>query len=503
MATGIVTFSDGSTILCSNVPLVNGAATCTAKFTSAGTHAVSASYNGSGNFAPSISQAVNVAITDQTGKTVTAIGGFLGARNNQILSNGFDESRQVDRLIEYNGGSGPGENGGESGFASGALGPRAGAFPSGLGSPGFASPLGAGPNVGDFTRLGLAGRGGAGLARIDQPFAGLSVGTSNDYDPTQQSGAALPLRITGSSDGAMSLGFATSLRDFYRFAANRDANKLGVAEGYGISTKPIVSPFDIWIEAKYAGFRDTSIKTNDLDGHFGLVTVGADYVLNRNLLVGAFVQFDSMQQRSNSQATDVSGHGWMAGPYATVRLSDNVFWQSRAAWGTSSNSVSPFLTYTDSFDSDRWLVSSTLTGRWSFGPWSFKPSASVSYIEDTSQAYHDTYGLPIPSVTSSLGQAKVGPEFSYRFRSANDGFVEPHAGLQLIWNFAGDTTATGLGSLNGDASGPRGVRGRVELGVKMGSPSGVALDLSGSYDGIGSSGFDAVTGRAMLRIPFN
>lgn len=106
-------------------------------------------------------------------------------------------------------------------------------------------------------------------------------------------------------------------------------------------------------------------------------------------------------------------------------------------------------------------------------------------------------------MTNSLGQAKAGPEISYRFANVNGGFVEPHAGAQLIWNFAGDTTAAGLGSINGTASGPGGVRGRVELGVKMGAPSGVALDLSGSYDGIGLTGYDAVTGRAILRVPFN
>jgi outer membrane autotransporter protein len=312
--------------------------------------------------------------------------------------------------------------------------------------------------------------------------------------------------MTGSGDGALSLGFSTSLRDVYRYAADREANKLGylgIAQGYGASVKPIVNPFDIWIEAKYAGFRDNQFRSNDLDGHFGIVTVGADYVMNRNLLVGAFVQFDTMQQRSNSLATDVQGHGWMAGPYATLRLSENVFLQGRAAWGSSSNTVSPFLTYTDSFDSDRWLVSGTLSGRWSFGPWTFKPSASISYIEDSAQAYRDTFGVLIPGVTSSLGQAKAGPEFSYKFNNPNGGFVEPHAGAQLIWNFAGDTTAAGLGAIDGNSSGPSGVRGRVELGVKMGAPSGMALDLSGSYDGIGTSGYDAVTGRATLSIPLN
>ena len=77
----------------------------------------------------------------------------------------------------------------------------------------------------------------------------------------------------------------------------------------------------------------------------------------------------------------------MVGPYATLRLTDNLlFWQARTAWGRSSNEVSPFLTYTDKFETDGWLVSSTLTGRWGIGPWVLRPSASVAYIEDVSKS---------------------------------------------------------------------------------------------------------------------
>ncbi len=33
--------------------------------------------------------------------------------------------------------------------------------------------------------------------------------------------------------------------------------------------------------------------------------------------------------------------------------------------------------------------------------------------------------------------------------------------------------------------------------------SGVGVDFSGSYDGIGSDSFEAVTGKATLRVPLN
>ena len=106
----------------------------------------------------------------------------------------------------------------------------------------------------------------------------------------------------------------------------------------------------------------------------------------------------------------------MLGPYATIRLTEHMFWQARAAWGRSSNEVSPFQTYTDKFETDRWLVSSTLTGRWSFGPWVLKPSASVAYMEDGARSYIDTFGVVIPDVKTRLGQAKAGPEVGYRYQ---------------------------------------------------------------------------------------
>ena len=45
-------------------------------------------------------------------------------------------------------------------------------------------------------------------------------------------------------------------------------------------------------------------------------------------------------------------------------------------------------------------------------------------------------------------------------------------------------------------------RSRVELGVRSTTPSGVGMDVSGSYDGIGSGSYSAVTGRAMVGVPF-
>ena len=73
----------------------------------------------------------------------------------------------------------------------------------------------------------------------------------------------------------------------------------------------------------------------------------------------------------------------------------------------------------------------------------------------------------------------------------------------MIWNFAGSTTATGFNVANGDTGGPGGVRGLAELGLKASAPGGLGIDLSGSYDGVGSNGYNAITGKATMQLPLN
>jgi outer membrane autotransporter protein len=179
-------------------------------------------------------------------------------------------------------------------------------------------------------------------------------------------------------------------------------------------------------------------------------------------------------------------------------LSKNIFLQGRAAWGRQ---ISPYLTYTDEFDTTRWLVSSTLSGHWQYGPWKFRPSATVSYIEDTSKSYTDSLGVVIPDVKSRLGQAKAGPSVAYTFRMPDGSVLEPRAGFDVIWNFAADNSTISGGL--GDPAAPIGVRGSVELGLRATSYQGITIDLSATYDGIGASDWDAITGRARARIPFD
>jgi hypothetical protein len=495
--TGTITFKDGANVLCNAVPLVNGFATCKVKFMSAGAHQLQATYSGSAQCLPSVSPVLVQAVNDQTPKTVETIGNFLSRRNDLIMSSEPDANRQVDRLTEADGA----QTGGQPGATQ-------------LANGGSAARVGAGPDAGDFTRMrfGLRDRPEAAFPSGEvTPSQGM-LGIPGNDQPTGGSVTTGPMRLTGSTDGITRFSFSTSLRDVMRYSATTDASKsaetgAGFAEGRGLIGAARFNPFDIWIEAKYTNFHDSSLPSNVAgirDGQFGLVSVGADYVFSRWFLAGMMVQLDILTQNPPSSGTvnSASGRGWMVGPYATLRLSDNMFLQARGAWGQSSNEVSPFGTYTDHFQTDRWLASSTLLGRWSSGAWQFRPSLSVAYMEDTAQSYTDTFGIVMPEVKARLGQAKAGPEIGYRYQFNSGLTIEPHAGIQVIYNFAGSTTNS-LGVVAGQNVGPDGARGRVEIGQRALTSGGIAIDMSASYDGIGAKGYEAYSARAQIHLPFH
>ena len=462
-----------TSITCSNTASAGVLATKTATFT------VSASETLVCTFASANSRK----------KTTDVIQKFMSRRNDLLSSNGPDAGRQVDRLIEAGDRTARGTSGG--------AGTPSAAPPDGLGGEASAG-------------VGALSAGRPALASAARSSLATGPEQNSSWPGPSQAGGPPGTPVGSDQDqGPSRFAFATSLSQMMRLSTESDKRKLDEArKGSGDaasapdrmpSSRPPFSPWDVWLQASYTRFTDDRGGTVS-SGHFGVLHVGADYILNPYVLLGLQGQFDNMRLQSNSDASNVDGRGWMAGPYGTFRLSEHLFLQARAAAGQSTNAINPYLSYTDHFSTTRWLASATLVGRWQYEAWDFRPSASVSYIEDVSKAYTDSLGVNIPGIKSSLGQMKVGPEILYRYQMANGTNIVPHASAQAIWNFAGGNTGADFG---GSLAGPKEVRGRVELGVKVQATDGIQLDISSSFDGIGSSTFQSIGGKATLRIPLN
>lgn len=426
---------------------------------------------------------------DSRTKTTQAISRFLKRRNDLLLSSEPNSDRQIARLNGRSPSGVSGNNGDSANFSSN---------PSGLGA--------STDNVVSSISSGFS-QAHYGLPSTD--FGGNHFGARA---PLQGNGliaqGAGALGQNNSALGTKPLSFSTSLLQLRQKNAAAKKRRLAASFGkknYASLRAKLLAPklskqpaFDVWAQGRLSYFNDKN-SSGAANGHFGVLYLDADYVVNTSFLIGALVQFDDMTETSDLNATRIRGNGWMVGPYATVKLTKNLYFQARAAWGRSNNDISPFLTYTDSFDTQRWLVRGKLKGVWNSGAWQFSPSASVAYIEEHQEGYVDSLNVTIPDQTVSLGQAAAGPEVSYRYK-VDDGFTfVPRISLKGVWNFTEDNSAV----LAGTEVGASDIRGRAEIGLKIVGTNGASLDFAGSYDGIGDNNFQASGGRLKLRLPLN
>ena len=321
-------------------------------------------------------------------------------------------------------------------------------------------------------------------------------------------GAGGPFTVSGSTAGlSTQFAFATSLSQIAAAnseSAERDAKSgrsaMAMAgKGSRHSQDSAWYGIDPWVEAHFSETRaDTGL--TGTRGHFGIVYVGADYLVTPAVLVGALAQFDWLSENiTNNSSKFASGHGWMAGPYVSARLLQNLFFDARAAWGTSTNQINPFGTYTDGFETDRWLAHAQFTGNWHNKNFRVTPSLGFTYVAENQHSYTDSLGFGIPAQTVALGRLSFGPEFAYRWKGSNDTVYEPQLSITGQW----DLIKPDGGSIGGVPVLTDDFHARLEAGVMIHSPRGVSMRAVGSYDGLGSSRVSDFGGRLWLNFPLH
>ena len=219
-----------------------------------------------------------------------------------------------------------------------------------------------------------------------------------------------------------------------------------------------------------------------------MLYAGLDYRLSENTLVGVLGQYDRASETNNQENYDIDGDGWLVGPYLVSRLTDNLIFDGRVAWGQSNNDISPFQTYTDEFTTNRWLLKGQFTGDFKLDNWDISPSVSVIYFEDEQQSYTDSLNILIPEQTVSLGRVVFGPRLSRTYVHDKRISITPNFNFRGIWDFEeAQIVNLDTGSfLNSD-----GLRGRFESGLLFSFPSGTRLGFDGFYDGIGAANFES------------
>ncbi len=310
-----------------------------------------------------------------------------------------------------------------------------------------------------------------------------------------------------------SFKFSTSLSEMRSAAAQAEAQeqqaKINQA-GLGFVEYPYLNPyseirpgFDVWVEGQFVGYDDDTGGINR-DGDFNVLYFGADYLLAPGVLVGAIFQVDWTDEAVNDPSVrgEIDGTGWMAGPYIGLQFTDFLFFDARAAWGTSDNDI--WITdaaagkRSGAFDTDRWLASASLTGTHTFGAWRLSPQIGIDYGSESFDTYRNNLTQIVRGNDIGIGRFRGGAELGYRMQTSGGTIVEPTVSLEGLWNFDDDEFTVDGVPVDFDKG-----RAKLEGGVIVTMPSGWSFRGAGIYDGIGTNDFDAYGGQFWVNVPLN
>ena len=420
---------------------------------------------------------------------------FIHRRVDNLLTHGPDRARMLRRLRE-----------GDSLKDTGSLKDGPLKYSSGdMGGPRNGLMFGSGLN-----RLGV--NGGASPFDDEAPRDVTNPNGETVRNPFFDSLAGQASKL-GMSQNAFSFG--TSLSQLREMSAQHEKAKQQKkldAAGLGYADRQMASPymvprsgFDVWMEGHISRYNDDVGGVNR-DGDFRILYVGADYLVAPGILIGALVQVDDttedLNQALNNERGSIDGTGWMAGPYIGIRLRDNLFFDARAAWGTSSNDI--FMKDDENgarhgkFDTTRWLATATLTGNERFGNWRFSPQMGLAYGHEEYDTYRNSLNQTINGGEANIGRVTGAIEVGYQFRARNGTTIEPHASITGIYNFDTDDLVINGVQVQSDES-----RAKVEAGVLIMTQEGWGVRAAGHFDGIGGDDFSSYGGSLWVNVPLN
>jgi hypothetical protein len=253
-----------------------------------------------------------------------------------------------------------------------------------------------------------------------------------------------------------------------------------VTRGYGTLDVHTGSGGPFWFSL--AGAR-TELDGSATDSTYALATFGAHAQINSGLLVGAMLQFDYAEE-DQGDGVGVSGRGWMAGPYVVAQMgAQPLFFEGRLLYGRTDNDISPFGTFTDSFETERMLAMVALEGIYEGDSVRYFPRLQVSHVSERQEAYVDGLSNPVPAQTVRLSEVSAGINFEMPLMP-EDGDHLLTWGMSGIWSRVdGDAVAAAF------IDEREGGRARLDLGYRYSSGEGLSASADVFVDGVGSGEF--------------
>ncbi|MEZ5797765.1 MAG: autotransporter domain-containing protein [Paracoccaceae bacterium] len=276
------------------------------------------------------------------------------------------------------------------------------------------------------------------------------------------------------------------------------ANDQGGTLSFALSSKSGDDRLYFWSEGTATYYNDAVGALAKRDGEFSIIYMGVDYLVADKLAIGVMAEVDRATETIPGYS-EVSGTGWMIGPYATGEISPGVYASLRAAWGKSDNSafvdaLGTGAGFAGDFDTERMLVLGSVRGEMDLGDMRMFPVAELAYYRETQDDYSVSDGTSLVNVSGAdfeLGRFSVASMFEWSMPNVLDmpvAFARP----QLNWNFFESGFDDDFETFSG----------ALEFGIKTDSSSSWQGEVSLRLDGLGTDDFEGVSARVYLSKEF-
>lgn len=257
-----------------------------------------------------------------------------------------------------------------------------------------------------------------------------------------------------------------------------------VTQGLGNFDFATSSDRPVWV----AGQGQWSTQ-GDMETSYANLSVGAHFAPRENILLGVMAQFDNAV--TDEGAARLESTGWLVGPYAVARMTDQpLVFSGSYLVGKSDNTISPFGTYEDEYASNRSIATLGVAGELELTRLTLIPLLDLAYVTDENEAYIDGASNPVGAVKVTTTQATLGLDF-----------IMPIATVDGSLDLIGGVGATSSRSDNGVEE-TDSTRGQTELGFRYGMENGGRLTARATYDGLGDDEYEAYGAEVIFEISF-
>ncbi|WFU07455.1 putative Ig domain-containing protein (plasmid) [Rhizobium sp. CB3171] len=244
-------------------------------------------------------------------------------------------------------------------------------------------------------------------------------------------------RMTPSQEGMM-FGFSTSLSQMQ--AADGDAEAASVT-------------FNVWVSGAFLAYDDKKNDSSGKWGSFAMVNMGADYLLSERALIGLSLHYDRMTDPTDEDA-ELTGNGWLVGPYASLEIGKGVFWNGSLSYGGSSNTINTEF-WDGNFETTRWMADTSLEGQWNLDEeTTISPKLRAIYfsekVDDYTVKNSSGDAITIDGFNEDQFRVSLGAEIARSFVLENGTKLKPKLGL--TGGFSGIDGAGAFGAVTAGVS---------------------------------------------------